>query len=143
MKKRSNSTLVSCMIILFFGMTLQAQTVSQPRKGQKGAWRVLGTTSAQYSNDHDAIIIKGPYDYFRKLKLKVTDAPLHMRRMVVRYENGGRPEEIDLRQTIRQGGESRIIDLRGGKRKLKTVEFWYDTKGFLKGKAEVTLFGIK
>ena len=42
-----------------------------------------------------------------------------------------------------KGGESRIVDLRGGKRKLKSVEFWYDTKGILNGRADVTLFGMK
>jgi len=44
----------------------------------------------------------------------------------------------------RQGGESRAIDLRGiGKRSVRRIDFWYDTKGFLKGKADVTVFGMK
>ena len=49
-----------------------------------------------------------------------------------------------MRQNIPQGGESRAIDLKGvGQRSLRRVDFWYDTKGFLKGKADVTLFGMK
>jgi hypothetical protein len=37
-----------------------------------------------------------------------------------------------------------IVDLRGvGTRSLRKVEFWYDTQGVLKGKADVTLFGMK
>jgi hypothetical protein len=104
---------------------------------------VLGTTQARHSADHDVIYIKGPYDYFRRLKFKVTDSPLNLQRMVVRYDDGGAPEKIDVRYNIPKGGESRVIDLRGGKRKLKSVEYWYDTKGLLNGKADVTLFGIK
>ena len=77
------------------------------------------------------------------LKFKVTDAPINMMRMIVRYDDGGAPENIDLRFNIPQGGESRVIDLRGGRRKLKSVEFWYDTKGILNGRADVTLFGLK
>jgi hypothetical protein len=50
---------------------------------------------------------------------------------------------IDVRYNIPQGGESRIIDLKGTRRKLRSVEYWYDTKGILNGKANVTLFGIK
>lgn len=42
-----------------------------------------------------------------------------------------------------QGSENRIIDLHRGKRELKSVEFWDDTQGFLNGKADVTLFGLK
>ena len=134
---------LTTLMLLFIIAGVQAQQVSKPRPGAKGTWRVLGHTQANHSADHDMIIIKGPYDYFRRLKFKVTDAPLQMQRMLVRYDDGGRPENIDIRYNIPQGGESRIIDLRGGKRKLKSVEFWYDTKGFLRGKADVTLFGIK
>ena len=130
--------------ILFVGLAnAQAQMVSQPRPGGVGSWRVLGHTQAKFSADHDAIFVAGPYDYFRRLKFKVTDAPLNMIRMIVRYDDGGAPENIDIRFNIPQGGESRIIDLRGGKRKLKSVEFWYDTKGILNGRADVTLFGLK
>jgi hypothetical protein len=87
--------------------------------------------------------VRGPYDYFRKLKFKVTNAPLNMQRMLVTYDDKGAPERIDVRENIAQGGESRLIDLRGGKRKIRTIEFWYDTKGFLSGKADVTVFGMK
>ena len=39
--------------------------------------------------------------------------------------------------------DRRVIELRGGKRKLKSIEFWYDTQGILNGRADVTLFGLK
>jgi hypothetical protein len=131
------------LLILFISIMMQAQQVSQPKPGHTGSWRLLGTTQASHKADHDVIIIAGPYDYFRRLKFKVTNAPLNLQRMFVRYDDGGKPENIDIRYNIPQGGESRVIDLNGGKRKLKSVEFWYDTKGFLNGKANVTLFGIK
>jgi hypothetical protein len=54
------------------------------------------------------------------------------------------PHKIDVRENIPKGGESRVIDLRGlGKRSLRKIEFWYETKGFLNGKADVTVFGMK
>ena len=136
---------ITCLAILFVGLSefVTAQKVVQPRGGAPGSWRLLGTTHAKHSADHDAIFVKGPYDYFRRLKFKVTDAPLNMQRMIVRYDDGGAPENINLRFNIPKGGESRVIDLRGGKRKIKSVEFWYDTKGFLNGQADVTLFGMK
>jgi hypothetical protein len=131
-------------VILFLGLTdAQAQMVSQPRAGGVGTWRLLGHTQAKFSADHDAIFVAGPYDYFRRLKFKVTDAPINMVRMIVRYDDGGLPENIDIRFNIPQGGESRVIDLKGGRRKLKSVEFWYDTQGILNGRADVTLFGLK
>jgi hypothetical protein len=135
-------TLLSLVCFFFLSISF-AQKVSQPRPGDRGSWRLLGTVQAKHTADHDIIYVKGPYDYFRRLKFKVTDAPLNMQRMIVRYDDGAAPENIDVRYNIPKGGESREIDLRGGKRKIKSVEFWYDTKGFLSGKADVTLFGIK
>jgi hypothetical protein len=116
--------------------------VSQPTGGGRGSWKLLGTVTANHTADHDAIHVVGPHDYFRQLKFKVTGSPLNLQRMIVTYDDG-RPENMDVRENIPKGGESRVIDLRGGKRKLKTIEFWYDTKGFLNGKADVTVFGIK
>ncbi len=135
---------MSMVVLSLFAIQILAagQTVSKPRKGPAGSWRVLGTTQASHSADHDRIDVVGPYDYFRKLKFKVTNSPLNLQKMVVRYEDGA-PENIELRQDIPKGGESRVIDLKGGKRKLKSVEFWYDTKGILNGKATLTLFGMK
>lgn len=73
---------------------------------------VTGTTHADHEPDHDAIL-------------------------------NGTPDRIDVRQNIPKGGESRVIDLRGtGKRSIRSIEFWYDTKGFLTGKANVTVFGM-
>ena len=129
--------------LMWLAAPAQAQQVVQPKPGPAGTWRLIGQTHADHAQDHDTIIVKGPYDNFRKIKFKVTDAPLNMQRMVVTYDNGA-PDNIEIRQNVPQGGESRVIDLRGaGKRSLKRIDFWYDTKGFLKGKADVTVFGMK
>lgn len=143
MQKKYLIGLVICTLLIMGYNSVQAQIVNQPRQGNTGSWRVLGMVSANHSADHDVIYVKGPYDYFRRLKFKVTDAPLRMTRMVVRYDDGGLPENIQTLIDIPKGGESRTIDLKGGKRKLKSIEFWYDTKGVFNGKADVTLFGIK
>lgn len=130
-------------VMLLPSMLLHAQKITQPGAGANGTWRLLGSIQAGHSADHDAIVVKGSYDYFRKIKFKVTNSPLNIQRMIVRYDDGGAPENIDVRAEIPKGGESRVIDLKGGKRKLKSVELWYDTKGILNGKAELTLFGMK
>ncbi len=139
---KSRLILTSVLIVLASGFLFGQQAV-RPTPGGIGSWKLLGTVQAKHTADHDAISVAGPYDYFRKLKFKVTNAPLNMQRMIVRYDDGGLPENIDVRFNIPQGGESRLIDLKGGRRKIKSVEFWYDTKGFLNGRANLTLFGLK
>jgi hypothetical protein len=122
---------------------VRAQKAVHPNAGAAGSWKLLGQTHADHGADHDTIIVRGPYDNFRRIKFKVTDAPLNMMHMVVAYDNGA-PDKIEIRQNIAKGGESRVIDLRGvGKRSIRRIDYWYDTQGFLSGKADVTVFGMK
>lgn len=112
------------------------------KSGPVGGWRSLGMVTAGSGNDHDRVVVPGPYDYFRKIKFKVTNSPLSIYKMVVTYQDG-LPENIETREDIVKGGESRVIDLKGGKRKLKAIEFWYESKGIFNGRADVHLFGMK
>jgi hypothetical protein len=142
------SQCVSCLIsvaLMALGSTApaNAQRVARPHAGGAGSWQVIGTVQANFAADHDTIVVAGPFDNFRKIKFKVTNAPVNIDRMVVVYENG-EPDKIDVRQNIRQGGESRNIDLKGvGQRRIRRIDFWYDTKGILKGKANLTVVAMK
>jgi len=134
---------IAATITLAWAATAQERKVTVPRDGAPGRWRIIGTTEAGFSADHDTIVVAGPSDDFRRIKFKVTGAGLNLQRLVVTYENGS-PDNIDVRQNISEGGESRQIDLRGGgKRKIRRIDFWYDTKGVFKGRAHVTVFGMK
>jgi len=134
---------LATIALLLVSTTAFSQRIARPRPGNAGSWRVIGTVQANFSADHDGIIVKAPFDNFRRVKFKVTNAPLNLYRLVVTYDNGA-PDKIEVRQNIPQGGESRVIDLRGvGKRSIRRIDFWYDTKGILKGKANVTVVGMK
>jgi hypothetical protein len=125
-----------------FGATAaSADKLAVPADSLPGGWVYIGTTHAQHMNDHDTLIVAGLNDHFRAIKVRVTDAPLHMQRMRIIYDNGA-PEEIPIRFNIRQGGESRTIDLRGGDRAIHQIDFWYDTKGWFKGTANVSVYGM-
>ncbi len=130
-------------VVTALAVCASADQVVRPKAGPAGSWRLIGRTTANHTADHDTIVVQGPNDSFRRLQFKVTDAPLDIRRMVVTYDNG-EPDKIDVRYRIPQGGESRVIDLRGaGRRSLRRVDFWYDTAGLGRGRADVTLFGMK
>jgi hypothetical protein len=113
-----------------------------PREAPPGTWVHIGVVSADYGADHDTIAIKG-HDNFRRLRFKVKDAPLELKRMVVTYESG-EPDNIEVRENIAKGGESREIDLKGsGTRSIRRVDFWYSTRGQGQGKADVSLWGMR
>lgn len=140
MKRKFNLLL---LVFTMLSTLCLSQKLSHPNGGAPGTWRLIGSVQANHQADHDMIAVQGPYDNFRAVKFKVTGAPLNLMRMVVTYDNG-QPDKMDVRQNIPQGGESRVLDLAGaGKRSIRKIEFWYDTKGILNGKANVTVFGLK
>ena len=110
---------------------------------EAGEWQQVGSVQARFVTDHDQIVLKAPNDDFRRIKFKVTDAALDIQQIVVTYDNGA-PDKISVRQSIAEGGESRPIDLRGiGRRSIRKIEFWYDTKGVRDGRANVTVYGMR
>jgi hypothetical protein len=131
------------ILAVVWSASVHAQVRSGPRSGPAGSWRVIGTTEAGFKADHDGIVVRGPFDDFRRIKFKVTGAPLNLQRLVVTYDSGVLAP-IDVRHSIPEGRESRQIDLPGsGKRRIRRIDFWYDTKGLMKGRAHVTVFGMK
>jgi hypothetical protein len=117
--------------------------VGQLRAAGPEDWRLIGATEANYSADHGTIALKGPFGNVRRIKFTVTGAPLTIDHMVVSYD-GGAPERIDVRRNIVQGDGGRVIGLRDvGNRSIRKIEFWYDTSPFLRGRANVTVVGMK
>jgi hypothetical protein len=131
---------ISMALMLMAGSALADGWYMDDSNHNDVAWVKLGRVTATHSVDHDRIRVDGRNDDFRKLKFRVSDSPLNMHRVVVTYDDGA-PESLEVRQEISKGGETRDIDLKGGKRSIRTIEFWYDTKGLLNGKADVTAYG--
>jgi hypothetical protein len=107
-----------------------------------GEWKFIEDKKVGFDIDHDVILVGNVNDDFRQIKLRVTDGPLEMYNMKVYFDNGG-VQEIALRQRFAQGSESRAIDLDGGLRHLAKIEFWYETKGFLRGRSRIAVWGRK
>ncbi len=122
------------LLVLF--MLLSATSSAQP------GWSFIADKWVAFGVDHDVIVTGNSNDDFRKLKLKVTSGPLKMYDMKVYFDNGGM-QDVSIRTHIPQGGESRVIDLDGGLRHIQRIEFWYETKGFRKGRSRVAVWGYK
>jgi hypothetical protein len=105
-------------------------------------WKFIGDKNVRFGVDRDVIHCGSINDDFRQIKLKVTDGPLKVYDMKIYFDND-EVQDISIRNRIPQGGESRIIDLQGGLRHLKKIEFWYETKGFARGRARVAVWGRK
>ena len=130
---KTRRILVACVgLALFSGSVLAGNS--------NGDWVKLGSVNAGHDADHDRITVTGPRDNYRKLKFKVKNAALNMRQVVVTYDDGA-PERLEVKENLAAGAETRVIDLHGGKRSIRTIEFWYETKNNKGDKAEVVAFG--
>ena len=144
-----NQTLITMRLTTFFYSTLIAAVFSlttaftfttSPNLKTAGAWFFLEDKKVGFGADHDVINFGNWKDDVRQIKLKVTDGPLKMYSMKIHFDNGT-VQNVELRNRFVQGSESRVIDMDGGLRHLTKIEFWYETKGFARGRSKVAVWG--
>ncbi|MEP6512939.1 MAG: hypothetical protein ABJA79_03670 [Parafilimonas sp.] len=132
--------LILSALLLSLNFTF-AQKVAVETSDKPG-WHKIGETTANFNGDKDEIIVLGA-DVFKAMRIKVTDAPVHIETMEVVFDNETR-QNVDLKADFKAGEESRVIDLEGGDRKLKKVVYVYRTiPNFPIDKAHIELWGLK
>lgn len=107
---------------------------------QTGSWERLGTRAVDYKLDKDVVQVGAKKGGFTKLKVVVDGGSINMHKMIITYGNGTK-ETLELRHNFRPNSASRLIDIRGGKRLIQTITFYYDTKNLAHSKAVLTVFG--
>jgi hypothetical protein len=103
-------------------------------------WIHLGDKHVDGKSDHDKISIGRSEGTFRQLQIRVKDAPVNFQRVVVHFANG-EDEELQFRELIVAGGQTRPLDLRGNNRVIKSVDFWYERAHWVSRRPTVRLFG--
>ncbi len=105
-----------------------------------GKWELLGKRTVNYAVDRDVIRVTVAEGTFKRIKLEVLYNKIKLLDLKVHFGDGG-TQDVTVRRTIPAGGETRIIDLKGGVRVIKKVEMLYHS-GLARGKkAEVKLWG--
>lgn len=110
--------------------------------GARADWDLLGTRAVNDRADHDVIAVSSQRGDFRRIKFAVQRASVDFHRVVVHFGNGS-DQRIEMRNTIKAGGESRAIDLDGNDRVIRSVEFWYDANTIRGRRATVRVFGMR
>jgi hypothetical protein len=103
-------------------------------------WNHLGDKHVDGNSDHDKISLGSSEGWFRQLQIRVDDAPVNFKRVVVHFGNGS-DEELQFRDVIPAGGSTRALDLRGRRRIIKSVEFWYEKANWGSNRPTVRLYG--
>ncbi len=103
-------------------------------------WEKLGERKVNFAADRDEILVTASEGRFTALKILVKKGRINMHKMVIHFGDGTE-QEVETRDEIRAGGESRVINLEGNRRVIRKVVFVYDTKNFADQRAEVELWG--
>lgn len=108
------------------------------RRAHSGSWVRLGSTDVDGRGDTDTINVRQS-GTFRSLMFRVTESPVRIHEVVVRFEGGGefRPR---LRRNFGRGSGSHVIDLPGRRRDIDRITFRFSD--LRRGrKAIVSVFG--
>lgn len=106
-------------------------------------WTSFGTKEVKDRSEQDTWHIGAGKGEFRRIKIAVHNRAVRFYRLRVTFKNGG-TQEIELRNLIPAGGESRAIDLTGNDRFIDKVDVWYEAYTPRRGvRSAVTLYGWK
>lgn len=123
------------------GLLLLLLTIGQVSYAQRaGRWVYLGEANVDGKVDHDRISIGRSNGRFHTIQIHVERGAIEFQRVVVHYANGG-DEELQIRERIQAGGQTRAIDLRGNDRAISSVEFWYSQGNWGSRRPRVRLYG--
>jgi hypothetical protein len=106
------------------------------------AWVMLGERNVTDRLDHDVIAVGADRGEFTSVKVIVRRHAVDFHRFVIHFGNGAQ-QVIELRRTIPAGGESRTVDLEGGRRVIRSIEFWYDAHTLGGRTATVEALGLR
>ena len=107
----------------------------------KLTWDKLGTEAVDWAIDHDVVTLPaGSTETYSALKIKVVNGTANIHKVTVHFANGD-TQDVTLPKELNADNDGKLIDLKGNKRAIEKVTFWYDTKASSNSKATVEVWG--
>jgi hypothetical protein len=127
---------------LLFGSLGGDDASAQPRG--KGNWERLGCEEVGRRADRDVIRVGRREGRFQAIRLSASGNDVHVQDLKVVYANG-RPDDIRVRRELREGDETRPLDLKGRDRAIDRIELTTkrDFKGRGHGRAKVCVSALE
>jgi hypothetical protein len=114
--------------------------VPAERTAMQNNWVKLADRTVTYTVSHSQIVLDGLNDNLGALKVKVTAGAINLHRCMIYYQNG-QTQDVDVLNSIAQGGESKVIELPHSDQPIIKLVYVYDTKNRAIQKADVELWG--
>ena len=107
---------------------------------QAADWELLGSRTVERRTDRDEIKVGEKEGTFRAIQLRVRRRGIELKDLRVHFGNGA-VYDVQVRNFIPAGSQTRVIDLPGGARVIEKVVFYYQTRGRGRKRAVVELWG--
>ena len=132
------------LVLMLLLVASSANVLAQTPKvvvSDKDGWHKIGETTVSHDKETDKIQILGA-NRFASVKIKVTDAPIHLEYFDIKFDNG-ESKNVKIGQELKVEGETSVVNF-GAEKNIKSVDFFYHTVGNAKDKkAHVELWGLK
>ena len=125
------------MLILF--AAAPARALADDKDVDKD-WKILGDAKVDKRGEADEIKVGSDEGVFKQIKFEVRGADVEFKKVTVVYSND-ESEEVQVRDKIKRGEQSRPIDLKGRNRSIKKVLLAYKTVSDGEANARVVLLG--
>lgn len=102
-------------------------------------WKKIGEKDVDFKIDHDTVTANGN-DRVREIHVRVVNAPVKFKRVVINYKDGQK-QELEYLEDVQVGQESRSITIEGDGHIIKSIDLWYETDSLGGKKAKVTVYG--
>lgn len=149
MKRNSFFRILGISLALIFGLISVSNANPNPRG--KG-WKKLGDKAINGRVDQDCINLAPWAGRLKAIQLTTNDDRININKVIIYFTNGGR-QIVDLRKDWR-GGESHVIVLKGGGKRVDRVVYWgskrrlrhnnrYHNPGHIQRNKEVIVWGLR
>ncbi len=103
-------------------------------------WEKLAQAKVNQGLNHDEMNLSEENKPFSAVKIRSVSGGVNLHRCTFHYKNGEKLN-VEMRNDIPAGTDSRTIQLPAKKSPIIKVEFWYDTKNYSDQKAVLELWG--
>ena len=121
------------VIIMFFTSSFTNSHFTELR------WTVIGHNTVDFRNDKGQLYHKLPDAQFTQIRLGFQGGDISMHHCTIHFADG-EIQTVPLRKKFDAGSMSKVIDLRGGKRSITKVEYFYTPSHLAKKKTTIELW---
>jgi hypothetical protein len=134
MKKQVLSIMILVIMLSGIPVALSAQQI--PERAT-----LLGEMNVRFRAEADVLTLRAD-GLHRRIILEAVGNSVEIDSVVLVYANGQR-DEIPIRQVIGEGTRTRTIDLPGGARNIRRIEFIYTSRGGIRNRrATLRVYGL-